>query len=354
MFMSTVVRQFFFFLTAFILRWPIWLIIYLAGKVALVKFIFLVYPTDEIECNRFCPNIPILRKFLSGRPSPGGLVADGFRPIGIYFVVPDQPMTLMRKKNKYIAENIIKRMFWIKKLTGAKTIGLAGQLGPIFEKRHNIKIEPPFFSSTKGNIYSIESAINWAANDKNIFSKQRKIAIAGGGDLGETLREYLNGKEFQTDIVDIRFTRKGSALPISSEKSITTLRSSDFVVNLLPKGDDFFRSNMNEIIGKATSVIDFSRPAIEVGKLQQKVYLGNRIQKTGIRFVLALPGGWKQKQIPACSLPAMMTALTGRVEGVLDEFCQSAQLENFTTALVATEKHLPNFESRDLFSVVKS
>ena len=352
--MLIILRQFFFFLTAFVLRWPVWFLIYLMGRVGLVKFVFLVYPTDDVECNNFVPNIPIMRRFLSGRPSPGGLVVDGFRPIGIYFVVPDQPMTLMRKKNKDIAERIIKRMLWIKKLTGAKTIGLAGQLAPIFEKRHNIKIEPPFFSSTNGNIYSIESAINWAATNRNVFSKQSRIAIAGGGELGETLRKHLNKKGFRTDTVDVRFTRKGSALPINSEKSVNILKASDFVINLLPKGEDFFSGNINETIGKATSVIDFSRPAIKTDKLHQKVFMGNRVQKSGIRFVLALPGGWKQKQIPACSLPAMMSALTGRAESVLGEFCQSARLENFTTALVVNEKHLPEYHSAELFPVAKS
>ena len=139
--MFTCLRQFIFILLGTLLRWPLWLIIGIAGQCKLFRFVFLVYPTDEVECRQFCPNIPILRRYLSGRPTPGGIVADGLRPIGIYFVIPDLPRDLARKKNRKLAETIVNRMRWIRRLTGAKTIGLAGQLGPIFEKRHKAPLK---------------------------------------------------------------------------------------------------------------------------------------------------------------------------------------------------------------------
>jgi hypothetical protein len=333
--MLTCFRQFVFILTGTVLRWPLWLIIGIAGRFRLFRFVFLVYPTDEVECRQFCPNIPILRRYLSGRPTPGGLIADGWCPIGIYFVVPDLPRDLARKKNRQLAETIVKRMRWIRRLTGAKTIGLAGQLGPIFSRRHNIPIEPPLFSSINGNIFSIHEAINWAALQKNTFSKQIQIAIIGGGELGETLHDYLSGQGLQCDIVDVRFARRGNVLPITTCQSKEMVKQADFVINLLPKGEDFIESNLQKIMGEKASVIDFSRPAIDQERLTQKIYMGNRVQRTGVRFVLALPGGWSQQQLPACSLPALIAALTGEINNKLESFCLHARKQSFATALIA-------------------
>ena len=141
-------RQLMFLVYAFLLRWPIWLIIWIIGCTGKLKTLFLIYPTDNSECLDFCPNIGWLRNFFSGRPTPAGLIMDGWRPLGMYLVIPDSSMELMRKKNRPLVETIIKRMLWAQKVTGAKNIGLAGQLGPIFEKRHGIPMEPPFYSST--------------------------------------------------------------------------------------------------------------------------------------------------------------------------------------------------------------
>ncbi len=261
--MFTCLRQFIFILLGTLLRWPLWLIIGIAGQCKLFRFVFLVYPTDEVECRQFCPNIPILRRYLSGRPTPGGIVADGLRPIGIYFVIPDLPRDLARKKNRKLAETIVNRMRWIRRLTGAKTIGLAGQLGPIFEKRHNIPIEPPLFSSINGNIFSIHEAINWAAIQQKAISKQIKIAITGGGELGEVLSDHLSSQGLKCDVVNVRFNRRGHALPIKCNESEEILSQADFVINLLPKGENFIESTLPKIMGEKASIIDFSRPAID-------------------------------------------------------------------------------------------
>ena len=336
--MFTYLRQFVFIILGTMLRWPIWLLVGIAGQFRLFRFVFLVYPTDEVECRQFCPNIPILRRYLSGRPTLGGLVTDGWTPIGIYFVVPDLPRNLAQKKNKHLAENIVKRMRWIRRLAGAETIGLAGQLGPIFERRHQIPMEPPLFSSINGNIFSIHEAIKWAALQEKTFAKQLKITIAGGGELGETLQEYLSGQGLTCNIADVRFTRQGKALPVTINDSREILEQADFLINLLPKGENFIESNLPEILGAKTSIIDFSRPAINQSMLKQKVYMGNRVQKTGMRFVLALPGGWSQQQLPACSLPALIAALTGEINNNVDSFCAHARKQSFVTSLVAQDK----------------
>jgi hypothetical protein len=331
------VRQFVFLFAGIVLRWPLWLVIGIAGKLGMFRLVFLVYPTDEIECSQFCPNISFFRRFLSGRPTPGGLITEGWKPVGMYFVIPDLPMELARKKNRELAEKIVMRMRWIRKLTGAQTIGLAGQLGPIFERRHNIPMEPPIFSSINGNIFSIHEAIKWAIPKGKILSKQTKVAITGGGELGESLNDYLCRQDLQCQTVEMRFSRRGKVLPMKSAESITAVQEADIVINLLTKGSDFTDSELPQLMGKNGVVIDFSRPAIDPAKLKQKVYLGNRVQKTGMRFLLALPGGWNTKQLPACSLPALLAAMTGEINNKLENFCQLARQEAFTTALLAEE-----------------
>jgi len=351
--MFTCLRQVLFILLGTVLRWPFWLLLGVAGKFRMFRFVFLVYPTDEVECRQFCPNIPFLRRYLSGRPTPGGLVTDGLRPIGMYFVIPDLPKDLARKKNRKLSETIVNRMRWIQRLTGAKTIGLAGQLGPIFEKRHNIPIEPPLFSSINGNIFSIHEAINWAAIQEKTFSKQIKIAITGGGELGESLYDHLRSQGMQCDVVNVRFNRRGRALPLKSDGSAEILKQADFLINLLPKGEDFFLASLPDVMGEKTSVIDFSRPAIDTEKLEQKVYMGNRVQKSGVRFVLALPGGWTQRQLPACSLPAMVAAITGEAHKNLESFCMGARQEFFATALYGDTATQPSWIGDGVETVVK-
>ncbi|MBU0945572.1 MAG: hypothetical protein KJ804_05565 [Proteobacteria bacterium] len=329
-------RQIIFILIGTVLRWPLWLFIALIGRSGIFKTVFLVYPTDEVECRGFCPRIPLLRRFFSGRPTPGGLIMNGWMPMGIYFVIPDLTQDLARKKNRALAEAIVRRMHWIRRLAGARTIGLAGQLGPIFARRHNIPMDPPLFSSINGNIFSIHEAINWVTRQKRSFFHARKVAVVGGGELGGTLQEYLNHQGYQCNTVDVRYTRRGKVVPLQSDENMENLHDVNFVINLMPKGEDFLDSNLHEFISKDSVIIDFSRPAIPEKALPQEVYFGNRIRRTDMRFIFALPGGWKQRQMPACALPALLSALTGEVSEHLEAFCFLARRQAFGTALVDT------------------
>ncbi|MBU1231248.1 MAG: hypothetical protein KKD01_11330 [Proteobacteria bacterium] len=332
--MQIFLRQIIFFFIGTLLRWPLWLLIGLIGRSGIFKTVFLVYPTDEVECRGFCPNISFLRRFFSGRPTPGGLIMNGWMPMGIYFVIPDLTRDLARKKNRALAETIVRRMLWIRQLSGAQTIGLAGQLGPIFARRHNIPMEPPLFSSINGNIFSIHEAINWVTRQKQSFFHARNVAVVGGGELGCTLLEYLNNQGYHCNTVDVRYTRQGKVVPLQSDENMGNLHDVNFVINLMPKGDDFLDSNLHKFISHDAVIIDFSRPAIPENILPQEIYFGNRIRRTDMRFIFALPGGWKQRQLPACALPALLTALTGQVKSQLESFCLLARQNAFGTALV--------------------
>ncbi len=334
--MQILLKQIIFLFIGTILRWPLWLLIGITGRFGFFQTVFLVYPTDEVECREFCPEITLLRRYFLGRPTPGGLIMNGWRPMGIYFVIPDLPMVLARKKNKKHVELIVQRMRWIRRLAGAKTIGLAGQLGPIFSRRHNIPMEPPLFDSINGNIFSIHEAVKWVGNQKLPLLYKQKITVVGGGELGVTLLEYLTDQGYQCNTVSVRYTRRAEIIPVKSAENIEHLQNAHFVINLLPKGTDFLNAKLQEFIPPTAAIIDFSRPAISANALPQTLYSGNKLRRSNMRFVFALPGGWKQQQLPACALPALLAAISGEIHDQLEPFCQLARQQAFCTALVDT------------------
>lgn len=318
----------------FVLRGPIWLLIWLFGRSGMLQTLFLIYPTDNSECLDFCPNIKWLRNFFSARPTPGGLIMDGWRPMGMYLVIPNSSMELMRKKNRPMVETIVKRMLRIKKFTGAQTIGLAGQLGPIFEKRHGIPMEPPFYSSTYGNIFSIQSAVSHLVTTSKKKPWQVSVAVIGGGLLGEQLEQHLGNDGYQISMIDVRYTRKGDVRLTDAENASRQLDAVDFVINLLPRGKDFMDCQLHHQIPETATIIDFSRPPIPVEAIPQRVVMGNRVQRSGLRFCMRLPGGWKRHELPACSMPSLLASL-GRIPiKNIDEFRLAARQFQFETALV--------------------
>ncbi len=347
-------RQLIFLVYAFLLRWPIWLLIWLIGCSGKLKTLFLIYPTDHSECLDFCPNIKWLRNFFSGRPTPAGLIMDGWRPIGIYLVIPNSSMELMRKKNRPMVETIIKRMLWVKKLTGAENIGLAGQLGPIFEKRHGIPMDPPFYSSTYGNIFSIQNAVSHLVNSEQKNPWQVSVSIIGGGLLGEELLQYLTADGYQMSMVDVRYTRKGDVKLTDGQEAGRQLADADLVINLLPRGKDFLNCELHRQIPETATIIDFSRPPITKESVPQRVVMGNRVQSSGIRFVMRLPGGWKRHELPACSMPSLLASLAGLPIRTLEDLRLAARQFRFGTALAGAP--LPAYQTawnnfRELTSV---
>lgn len=333
--MDKYLRQLIFLVYAFLLRWPIWLVIWIIGCTGKLKTLFLIYPTDNSECLDFCPNIKWLRKFFSGRPTPAGLIMDGWRPLGMYLLIPDSSMELMRKKNRPMVETIIKRLLWAQKISGAKNIGLAGQLGPIFEKRHGIRMEPPFYSSTYGNIFSIQKAVSHLATLAKKKPWEISVSIIGGGVLGEDLLQYLGADGYQMSMIDVRYTRKGDVKLTDELEANRQLTGVDFVINLLPRGKDFMDCHLHQQISATATIIDFSRPPIVQEAIPQKVVMGNRVQSSGIHFFMRLPGGWKRHELPACSMPSLLASLGGLPIRTLEDFRLAARQFRFSTALAA-------------------
>jgi hypothetical protein len=331
--MTRYLRQLFFLVFALVLRWPVWLLIWLIGRSGLLKTVFLIYPTDRGECLDFCPDIKSLRNFFSGRPSPSGLIMKGWLPMGLYVVIPNPALELMRGKNRHIVLGIIERMRWIQKLTGAKTIGLAGQLGPIFEKRHGIPMEHPFYSSTEGNLFSIKAAVDHLLTTTAKRTWQTSVAIVGGGELGDELQQYLGRGGYQTTMVDVRYTRSGDVKLSDELGANQQLSDTDVVINLLPRGKDFMECRLHQKMPQSAKIVDFSRPPIDPQRISQQVVMGNRVQSSGLRFFMKLPGGWKRHELPACSMPSLIAALSGITAGSREQFLEAAKKLCFCTAL---------------------
>ncbi len=337
------IRRLFFAFYTVVLRLPIWAVIWLIGRTGVIKTVFVIYPHDPKEYADLCPNIRIFINFLSGRPVPGGFIMDGIKPIGIYFYISNTPQELVKKKNRHLAETIVRRMQWIQKLSGASAIGFAGQLGPILERRHGIAMEPPFFASTAGNIFSMDDAIAHLAKERKKGKKpwQLSIAILGGGELGEMLENHLVTQGYNVSNIDVKFKRRGGVEIRDMETARKQLKNIDFVVNLLHTGEDFIRCGAGDLLSSSAHVIDFSRPAIEPEKICCKRYMGNRIQRSGMRFVFALPG-WQKRELPACSLPSIMAARFGIIEEDLTKFCTAARQTAFGTALASAPPSAQN------------
>ncbi len=258
---------------------------------------------------------------------------NGWLPVGLYLVIPNPALELMRKKNRSLVNNITRRMLWIKNLSGAQTIGLAGQLGPIFEKRHGIPMVPPFYSSTYGNIFSIQEAVGHLATAIGKMPWQVSVAILGGGELGEQLEHHLGDDGYRLSMVGVRYTRKGSVKLADEQETDRQLEQADVVINLLPRGKDFMGCSLHRRIPKAATIIDFSRPQIPAETIAQTVVMGNRVQRRGIHFFMKLPGGWKRYELPACSMPSIMAAMSGQTADSLEEFRLTARQMAFQTAL---------------------
>lgn len=326
-------RQFVFLVFTLVLQWPVLLVLSIIGRFGVLKTLFLIYPTDRDECLDFCPDIKILRKFYCSRPTPAGIITDGYRPIGVYMLVPNTAMELCKKKNKFMTDNIIRRMLFFKKLTGAQTIGLAGQLGPIMEKQTGEKLQAPFYTSTFGNIWSIYAAANHIVHKTNKKPWNTRVTIIGSGELAERVEEQFSKNHFNTEIIEVAYTRKLSIKIKDLEQAKLALSQTDLTINLLPRGIDFLSCNIQNMLPPESDIIDFSRPQLHPGDVPQNLHMGNRVQSGNIQFKLRLPGGWQRYEIPACSMPALIAAMIPEKRFSMDQFKAFAQQFGWTTAL---------------------
>ncbi len=245
------------------------------------------------------------------------------------------------EKNKPMIESIIKQMLWVKKLSGATSIGLAGQLGPIFEDRHGFKMDHPFYSSTYGNLFSIQTAARHLVKESGKRRRDISVAILGGGMMGDLVKNNLQEDGYEVSIVDVRYIRSGGVKLSNEEEANAKLTSVDLVINLMPRGEDFMSCKINHKVTTTSTIIDFSRPPINPGDIEQPVVMGNRVQRKGMHFWMRLPGGWKRRELPACSMPTILVSLSGRPISTIEEFRDATSRFGFISSLATIPKVQP-------------
>lgn len=336
--MKQVLRKFIISVYVLFFSYPVWGLIWLVGRTGLIKTLFLMYPTDKREYNDILPDIRCIINFMSGRPTPAGFIFDGWKPVGMYFCITDLPQDLMKKKNRHIAEKIVRRMKWALKVSGATSCGFAGQLGPILERRHGIPMEPPFFSGLQGTIFGADNTISYLTRQTGKNPWELSVAILGGGDLGAMFQEHFLARGYTAEIVKMTFKRRGGVQITSTEEARKQLEDVDFVINLLPTGDVFLDSGVTGLLSSRATVVDFARPQIPGERINATVVMGNRIQRRGMRFGGALPGDWQQTKFPACSLSSILAANFDIVEQNVTQFCDAARQCAFETALVPVQQ----------------
>lgn len=329
------IRQTAFILTGTLFRLPILGILWILGKLHLIKIIFQVYPTDESEIQGFCPNIKLLRNFFSTRPTFGGFIADGMRPIGFYVVVPNTAQDLIKRTNAKLAHSITRRLLWIQQLTGAFSIGLAGQLGFIFEKRHGIPIQPPLYNSLYGALFSLSETIFQAIKKHNLSPDSAIIGILGMGVFGDALRHFLEEKGYHAMPINLQYTKSGRLKIRDEEAAVDRIKSLNMLVNITPTGTHFLQTNIHTYLVPNCIIIDFSRPGIPP-TISNTVYRGNRVQRKGIRFILSLPGDWDHYHIPACSLASLLATRQQPTWETVDDFCKTAKENRYFISLEGT------------------
>ena len=325
-------RQTVFVTAGTLFRLPILGLLWILGKLRFIRTVFQVYPTDEIETQGFCPNIKLLRNFFSARPTLGGLITDGMRPIGIYVVVPNTAQEIVKRSNSILAQHIVDRLKRLHHMTNAVSVGLAGQLGMIFEQRHKIPIEPPLYSSLYGTIFSLSETIDQVITKHLLPENSAVIGILGMGIFRQALQDHLEEKGHHTIPIDLQYTRSGQMRIRHFETVADQLQNAHILVNLLPTGEHFLQTNCHARISKDCIIVDFARPGIPA-TIPHTRYQGNRVQRKGIRFLLSLPGDWERHHIPACSLASLLAMKQKPVWGGFSEFCEEAKKQKFFVSL---------------------
>lgn len=326
-------RQTVFVMSGTLFRFPILVSLWILGKLRFIRTIFQVYPTDEIETQGFCPNFKPLRNFFSARPTLGGLIIEGMRPIGIYMVVPNTAPEMVKRSNARLALHIVERLKKLHHLTNAASVGLAGQLGIIFEQRHKIPIRPPLYSSLYGTIFSLSETIDQVIIRHQLPAQSAVIGILGMGIFRQALQGYLEQKGHHPIPIDLHYMRSGHLKIRLVEEVSPRLQKLHVLVNLLPTGTHFLQTNCHEYISPDCIIVDFARPAIPE-KIPHIRYMGNRVQRKGIRFLFSLPGNWACHHIPACSLASLLAIRQRPTWNTVDEFCQIAKKHRFFVSLV--------------------
>lgn len=322
----SVLRKIVFLLFSLVLRWPIWGVLALARIFKPFDYLFLVYPGTDKDLDGYCPRRLAKSWLFSKKPTIGGIISKSAGGRGLILVVPNTVKEFLFSKE--VCKEVMRRLEFVKKIVGAKSIAIAGQM-PGMISRHNLDLEKPFVRGNKGTVFCIMETISEVMLKHDLKVGEFKIALVGVGYVGSLLMSSLQQMGHDIAGVDIHINRNGVLL---KEESKPLLKEADMVIVLTPKGEDFAPYAADLKIGAI--VIDDTHPKITqrpIGVNFYKVAVG----LNGTKFLPRLPG-YRPDWIPGCAVEAIYSASTGQFNGCSqEEFNQKAKELGFFAHLVS-------------------
>ncbi len=275
-----------------VFRWPIWILLYLAKPLKIIKFLFMVYPGRESDLDGYCPRRLAKSWVFSKKPVIGGLMLGG----GLVLVVPNTVEEFERDFDT--SDRVVERLVWISKLINAKAIALAGRLPGIISRKKG-HLEKPIVRGNRGTVFCVMETLYRVINEHKIDADKVEVSVVGIGYVGRMLIDNLKEEGFNVIGIDI----EGTEFYSNRER----IKTSDIVIVLTPRGDDF--SPYIEELKEGAIVIDDTHPKI-IERPEKNPFYKVAIGREGVKFIPRLPG-YKPDWIPGCVIEAMVAAETG-------------------------------------------
>lgn len=300
------IKKILFITSGLILKYPIYLLLFILRPLKLFQYIFLVYPGKDKDTQDYCPLWLAKSVLFSAKPTLAGIITKGTTNArGLILVVPNSTLELIH--NKDITTKIANNLNTIATIIGANTIGMAGQ-GPGIMQKHNIPIGEKFMYGTMGTVFSISQTI-YAAIKKKKFSKSAKIVIIGKSFISRGLVNFLTLHGYNT-----------SEINISDGPSI--IQETDIVIVITLTGKLFYPFFPH--LKENSIVIDYTHPKM-LKKPSNSYFYKVATGIDGVKFIPKLPG-YKAEWIPGCCIESIVHSEYGDAALVNQEkFNESAK-----------------------------
>lgn len=284
-------RKFIFITTSLVLRYPIFLLLFMLRPFKLFQYIFLVYPGKDKDIEGYCPLWLAKSVVYSGKPAIAGVITkSSLNARGLVLVVPNSTTDLMH--HKQIAIDVMKNLNKFATLVGAHTIGMAGQ-GPGIMTKHHIDTGDRFMYGTMGTIFSISQTID-AAVKENDFSEHSKVVVVGKSFISTGLVDFLNNHGYNASDINIS---DGSSF----------IEDADIVVVITLTGKLFYPFMPH--LKKNSIVIDYTHPKM-MKKPKDSYFYKVATGIDGVKFIPRLPG-YKADWIPGCCIESIVHSECG-------------------------------------------
>lgn len=288
------------------LRHFFWVILFLLRPFKFFSYLFLVYPGSDSDLDAYCPRKLAKSWLFSCKPTLGGVISKSVGGRGLILVVPNTIAEF--KADKKICEKVMDNLEKIRRIVGADSIAMAGQMPSAFVQR-GLKLEKPFVRGNHGTVFCVMETIKRAA-EKHNFNSDARIAVVGVGYVGSILLDALWDEGYEAIGIDIEFKSQSGVAIMEDGKAL--LRIADMVVVLTPRGSDF--DPYVRYLKKGAVVIDDTHPKIvgfnDNGVSFYKVAVGME----GVKFLPRLPG-YQDNWIPGCALEGIYSSVTGQYNG---------------------------------------